>query len=57
MSGVHARVFNAAGTFMVEDLDSRNGTLLNGTPLDPGSATALSPGDHLQFGATVLEFS
>ena len=57
VSGVHARVFSAAGRFMVEDLDSRNGTLHNGTPLDPGAATALSPGDHLQFGATVLEFS
>ena len=34
VSGVHARIFNASGTFMVEDLDSRNGTLHNGTPLD-----------------------
>lgn len=57
VSGVHARVFNAGGTFMVEDLDSRNGTLLNGRPLEPGTATPLNPGDHLRFGATVLEFS
>ena len=57
VSGVHARIFNAGGTFMVEDLDSRNGTRLNGVALEPGAASPLEPGDRVQFGATVLEFS
>ena len=57
VSGVHARIFNAAGAFMVEDLDSRNGTRLNGVALEAGAASPLNPGDRLQFGATVLEFS
>lgn len=57
VSGIHARVFNTTNGFMVEDLDSRNGTLLNGLPLTASHATALTSGDRLQIGATVLEFS
>ena len=57
VSTIHARIFNTKGTFMVEDLDSRNGTLLNGLPLAPATATAMQPGDRLQIGTTVLEFS
>jgi hypothetical protein len=32
-SGVHARVFNRAGAYFVEDLNSTNGTLLNSREL------------------------
>lgn len=55
VSSVHARIFNRNGTFMVEDLDSRNGSVLNGAPLTV--TTALQPGDRVQLGATILEFS
>lgn len=55
VSSVHARIFNRNGTFMVEDLDSRNGSVLNGAPLT--ATTALEPGDRVQLGATILEFS
>jgi pSer/pThr/pTyr-binding forkhead associated (FHA) protein len=37
----------------VEDLGSRNGTLLNGKPV--GSAQRLRRGDRVQFGRTVAE--
>ena len=33
VSTVHARVFRRDGAVYVEDLGSRNGTLLNGEPL------------------------
>jgi phosphoserine phosphatase RsbU/P len=33
VSRQHARIFNVAGAFYIEDLHSRNGTLLNGRPI------------------------
>jgi len=53
VSTVHARVFRRDGAVYVEDLGSRNGTLLNGEPL--GVAAPLRRGDHVQFGQTVAE--
>ena len=55
VSSVHARIFNRNGVFVIEDLDSRNGTVLNDRPLT--AATELRPGDRIQFGTTLLEFS
>lgn len=55
VSSVHARIFNRSGVFVIEDLDSRNGTVLNGNQLT--TATELRPGDRIQFGTTLLEFS
>jgi pSer/pThr/pTyr-binding forkhead associated (FHA) protein len=53
VSQVHARVFRRGGDVYVEDLGSRNGTLLNGKPV--GSAQRLRRGDRVQFGRTVAE--
>jgi pSer/pThr/pTyr-binding forkhead associated (FHA) protein len=53
VSTVHARVFRRDGTVYVEDLGSRNGTLLNGEPVT--QAAALRRGDQVQFGQTVAE--
>ena len=53
VSTVHARVFRRDGAVYVEDLGSRNGTLLNGEPLVV--ASQLRRGDHVQFGQTVAE--
>ena len=53
VSTVHARVFRRDGAVYVEDLGSRNGTLLNGEPL--ANAAQLRRGDHVQFGQTVAE--
>jgi pSer/pThr/pTyr-binding forkhead associated (FHA) protein len=53
VSTVHARVFRRDGTVYVEDLGSRNGTLLNGEPLT--NAAPLRRGDQVQFGQTVAE--
>lgn len=55
VSQVHARVFFANGSFFVEDLASSNGTTLNNQALK--ATTALAPGDLLEVGATVMEFS
>jgi len=53
VSQVHARVFRRDGGVYIEDLGSRNGTLLNGRPLS--TAQRLRRGDRVQFGRTVAE--
>jgi hypothetical protein len=53
-SGFHARVFNRSGMYVVEDLNSTNGTLLNSRELH-GEAE-LSPGDVIRIGDTELRF-
>lgn len=46
----HARIRFVRNAFQVEDLNSGNGTLLNGTPLDPYRPVRLGAGDRLQCG-------
>jgi FHA domain len=53
-SGFHARVFNRSGIYVVEDLNSTNGTLLNSRELH-GEAE-LSPGDVIRIGDTEFRF-
>jgi pSer/pThr/pTyr-binding forkhead associated (FHA) protein len=53
VSTLHARVFRRGDEVLVEDLGSRNGTYLNGSPIT--SATRLRRGDRVQFGQTVAE--
>lgn len=50
VSRVHAKFSNANGTFRVEDLNSTNGTLLNGEDLLPYTPKTLKNGDILTFG-------
>jgi hypothetical protein len=49
-SGLHARVFERNGRYWVEDLNSTNGTLLNGATLS-GEAELID-GDSVQIGDT-----
>ena len=50
----HARVIcEDDGTYVIEDLGSKNGTLVNGRPIQRHQ---LSPGDHIEIGTTVLVF-
>lgn len=53
-SSIHARVFPGPGGFIVEDMRSTNGTLLNGQTLE-GEAL-LEPGDRISIGDTDLIF-
>ncbi|HEX5610059.1 MAG TPA: FHA domain-containing protein [Solirubrobacterales bacterium] len=49
-SGLHARVFERGGRYFVEDMNSTNGTLLNGATLQ-GEAELID-GDTVQIGDT-----
>jgi FHA domain-containing protein len=51
-SGIHARVFSREGRFYVEDMNSTNGTLLNGATLH-GEAEAIDR-DTIQIGDTTF---
>lgn len=53
-SSIHARVFSRDGRFYVEDMNSTNGTLLNGASLQ-GEAELID-GDTVQIGDTVFRF-
>ena len=51
----HARVIRDGRRFYLEDLNSSNGTRLNGVSLDPFVPRAIAPGDEVRLGAmTVL---
>lgn len=53
-SGIHARLFSREGHHFVEDMNSTNGTQLNGAPL--AGEAELVDGDTVQIGDTVFRF-
>jgi len=53
-SSIHARLFSREGRHFVEDMNSTNGTQLNGSPL--GGEAELVDGDTIQIGDTVFRF-
>ena len=53
----HARIFRKGDTYLVEDLGSVNGTVINDTlRLAPHQPLALESGDKLRVGETTLHF-
>lgn len=52
----HARVFVQGGQILLEDLDSTNGTLINGQKLAPRQSRALADGDQITLGRMLLRF-
>lgn len=53
ISSEHARVVPAGDGAILEDLQSTNGTLLNGAQI--GGPTMLSPGDEIDLGTVTLK--
>jgi hypothetical protein len=53
-SSHHARIYEQAGTLVLEDLRSTNGTYLNEELLD--TPRPLHPGDHLRIGESEFVF-
>ena len=54
VSRVHCRLVIADGAASIQDLDSRNGTLVNGVRV---SSAPLCAGDRIQLGTLVLQFA
>jgi pSer/pThr/pTyr-binding forkhead associated (FHA) protein len=55
VSKVHARVFFGEGSWLVEDLGSTNGTLLDGSPVT--GPTPVGSGSRVKVGEVELEFT
>jgi hypothetical protein len=53
VSRLHARIYTVGGCWVVQDLNSMNGTTHNGKPLEPEQPAPLRPGDVLEVGLTV----
>jgi hypothetical protein len=56
VSATHARLEYDAGGWRLTDLDSTNGTSVEGVRLAPGVPTPIHPGMTLRFGAVPLLF-
>ena len=54
ISNLHCKIRAEASVCTLRDLESLNGTLLNGKPLRPGSSTRLRHLDEIQIGGTRL---
>jgi serine phosphatase RsbU (regulator of sigma subunit) len=54
VSGRHAAVTRAGGSYLIEDLGSRNGTRVNGDPVK--AAIPIHPGDRIEVGGHLLLF-
>jgi adenylate cyclase len=50
----HARVTMAGEALQIEDLGSTNGTVMNGSPLEPGRPVAVHSGAKLKIGDVAL---
>jgi hypothetical protein len=50
VSGLHARISFRRGIWSIDDLNSRNGTLVNGDPLRRDKQRAMTIGDEITFG-------
>jgi diguanylate cyclase (GGDEF)-like protein len=51
VSREHCRIVRRDGRVFIQDLESRNGTLLNGSPI---TSMPLAPGDRIQLGANAV---
>lgn len=54
LSGSHALIYNSGGTFRIQDIDSTNGTYLDGEAV---TDTAMGDGSTVVFGAIQAVFS
>jgi len=55
VSNFHARIFHKSGNIWIEDLQSTNGTFLNGEPII--TPTIVVSGDQITCGKTTIEIT
>jgi hypothetical protein len=56
VSRIHARIRLDGGEYRLMDMNSRNGTFVNGRPLETGEEYLLTDGDKIAFGRAEFEF-
>ena len=50
----HIKIFSVESCYFIEDLKTRNGTLINGERIDAGFSRLITEIDRIQMGATVI---
>jgi hypothetical protein len=50
----HLKIFSVESCYFVEDLKTKNGTMMNGEPLDAGFARLVTENDRIQLGSTII---
>ncbi len=50
----HARIFYRDGSWFIEDLDSSNGTIVNGENIKGKGPVRLNDGDEIIVGSTII---
>jgi len=50
----HIKIFSVESCYFIEDLKTKNGTMINGEPLDAGFARLITEDDRIQLGSTVI---
>lgn len=53
---IHAQIIKHNGTYFIEDLESKNGTSLNGVKLNPNESMELSDGDIISLPELTITF-
>ncbi|HMQ54151.1 MAG TPA: FHA domain-containing protein [Anaerolineae bacterium] len=56
ISRQHIKLTRLGEQWYVEDLDSTNGTFLNGIQITPHQPTAINHGDYLRLGTMEMQF-
>ena len=56
ISRVHARIESDGEGYYIEDMNSTNGTYLNGQPLEYHQKVRLKEGDNITFGTVEYRF-
>ena len=56
VSDIHARILYRDGIYLIEDLNSVHGTLINGIKLEPGAECALTENALITIGDVEIEF-
>jgi hypothetical protein len=50
----HLKIFSVESCYFIEDLKTKNGTMINGEPLDAGFGRLITEDDRIQLGSTVI---
>ena len=50
----HIKIFSVENCYFIEDLKTKNGTMINGEPIDAGFARLITENDRIQLGWTVI---
>jgi hypothetical protein len=54
VSRKHLKIFSVESCYFIEDLKTKNGTMINGEPIDSGLARLITEDDRIQLGSTIL---